>query len=300
MCPPVHALFVDHHQAKQDGEVPQAMLKYNTGLLFAADAPEAPSSTYADEVGHECGGGEAPCGEARQGEEDRADGGEEEGVAQGHECVLAGVEGREHGVACLCVGTADDVGEGVEVGKLPGVEEHEECEGSEGVVDEGEVDCGDGGEEVGEEEVGRVGGGWEEGASTCSPAHDGGDGANDGADPSADNAAALGPGVDAGVEGNVGGAEDGGSWIYHGQENGRAGEARDCGEGCGVERSECATDERAHAGAGHLGIERDFLELVEGVGRGTAEGGADCGGEKDGNGGRERREGDTGHGRKHD
>lgn len=113
-----------------------------------------------------------------------------------------------------------------------------------------------------------------EGTTDGGPAHEWRDGTDDGADPCVPDGAALHPGIWTGIEGDVRCAEEGRRRVAHGPEEGRTGEARGGCKGGGVRRAEDATDERARTGAGHLRVVRDFLELVERVGRGAAEGGA--------------------------
>lgn len=139
----------------------------------------------------------------------------------------------------------------------------------------------------------------EEGATDGGPAHEWRDGADDGADPCVPDGAALHPGIRPDVERDVRCAEEGRRRVAHGPKEGGAGEARGGGKGGGVGWAEGAADERARTGAGHLRVVGDFLQLVERVGRGAAERGAERRREQHGDGRGDRRERDAGHGDEH-
>lgn len=136
----------------------------------------------------------------------------------------------------------------------------------------------------------------EELATAGGPAHQRRQGADDGAHPGVVDASPLHPGVEPGVERNVRCSQARGGGADHGPEQRGPCYARGDGEAGSVHGGDGPADEGAGAGACHLCVKGDFLDLVERIGGCGAEGGAERGREQHGHRGRQGREGDAGHG----
>ena len=219
-------------------------------------------------------------------------------MPQRDEAVLPRVQYGQHAVAALRIRAAHKVRQRVEMRELPREHQGEQCPRREWIVDQHAAAAG-GQQERGQKKGDGVRGAREERAADGGPAHEGRDGADDGADPGVPVRAAFHPGVRPRVEGDVGGAEEGRRRIAHRPEKRGAGEAGGGRERGGVRGAQSAPHERTCARARHLRIVGDFLQLVERVGRGAAERGAQRGREQDRDGCGDRGERDAGHGDEH-
>lgn len=132
-------------------------------------------------------------------------------------------------------------------------------------------------------------------AATRSPAHEWWDGTYDGANPCVPYSTTLHPCIETRIEHYVACSEDGCDWVDHGPQERWSRHTGHDGKTGGMEGADSTSDERSGASTGHLCVEWDLLDLVKCVGRGATEGGSDCSGKEDGDGGWEGREGDTGH-----
>jgi hypothetical protein len=139
----------------------------------------------------------------------------------------------------------------------------------------------------------------EEGPADGGPTHEGRDRADDSTDPGVPEGAALHGGVGSRVERDVRGAEEGRRRVAHRPEEGGARDTGRRGERGGVGGAEGAADEGPRTGACHLRVVGYLLQLVERVGRGAAERGAERCREQYGDGRGDWGERDAGHGDEH-
>ena len=86
---PVYAVFMDHHQTENGGEVPETVLEQTSGISFAPRPPHPPRSAKQDRTGDQTGHGECPSRQTEEGEQNGAGGDEDNGMPQGNKCVFS-------------------------------------------------------------------------------------------------------------------------------------------------------------------------------------------------------------------
>lgn len=282
---PVYIALVHDHEPKHDRKPPERVRKRGARVCLAAKPVEPPRGAEQDSVGREAGQRERPRREPGERDERGADTRQEEHVPERDEPVLARIEHGQHAVPALRVRAAHEMRQRVEVRELPGEHQREEGPRRERIVQRAggaarqcQQGSGSGGgrqrqrlQSRREAQRDRVCCAREEGSADGGPAHEWGDGADDGADPRVPDGAALHPRVGPCVERDVRGAQEGRGRVAHRAKERGAREARGGGKGGCVRGGEGAADERTGAGARHLRVVGDFLELVERVGGRAAE-----------------------------